>query len=152
VTGGGKGIGAACVRALAEKGFRVGIHYRSSEDYAKALLSEIGEGFLLKADLANIEEVEAMVTGLKEKTGRVDVLVNNAGVSVNADINTMRVEQFDAQRAAVRGAWYLTKRILASSYPRRERADHQHLQCRRAYGERQPDPLHDGEGRARRLH
>jgi len=112
VTGGGKGIGAACVRALAEKGFRVGIHYRSSEDYAKALLSEIGEGFLLKADLANIEEVEAMVTGLKEKTGRVDVLVNNAGVSLNADINTMRVEQFDAQRAAVRGAWYLTKRIL----------------------------------------
>ncbi len=112
VTGGGKGIGAACVRALAEKGFRVGIHYRSSEDAATSLLSEIGDGFLLKADLANIEDVEAMVTGLKEKTGRVDVLVNNAGVSVNADINTMRVEQFDAQRAAVRGAWYLTKRIL----------------------------------------
>jgi 3-oxoacyl-[acyl-carrier protein] reductase len=49
---------------------------------------------------------------LKETAGRVDVLVNNAGLSVNADIITMKVEQFDAQRTMTRGAWYLTKRIL----------------------------------------
>jgi 3-oxoacyl-[acyl-carrier protein] reductase len=42
----------------------------------------------------------------------VDVLVNNAGLSFNADIVSMKIEQFDAQRALMRGTWYLTKRII----------------------------------------
>jgi len=111
ITGSGKGIGAACCRALAE-GFRMGIHYRSSEEQAKALLAEIGEGFLLQADLSDINQVENLVNKVKERVGRVDVLVNNAGVSVNADINSMKIEQYDAQRAVTRGTWYLTKRII----------------------------------------
>jgi 3-oxoacyl-[acyl-carrier protein] reductase len=49
---------------------------------------------------------------LKSRTNRLDVLVNNAGVSVNADIHTMKIEQFDAQRAMLRGVWYLTKRLI----------------------------------------
>jgi 3-oxoacyl-[acyl-carrier protein] reductase len=53
-----------------------------------------------------------MLADLKSKTNRVDVLVNNAGVSINADINAMKIEHFDAQRALMRGTWYLTKRIL----------------------------------------
>jgi 3-oxoacyl-[acyl-carrier protein] reductase len=112
VTGGGTGIGAACVRALAGKGFRVGIHYRSSETAAKAVQAENADSFLLRADLSSAEEIEEMVKTLKEKAGRVDVLVNNAGMSVNADIHTMKIEQYDAQRAVTRGAWYLTKRVL----------------------------------------
>jgi 3-oxoacyl-[acyl-carrier protein] reductase len=112
VTGGGKGIGAECCRALSGEGFQVGIHYRSSEEQAKDLLSEIGNGFLLQADLADIDQVEALVNKIKEKAGRVDVLVNNAGLSVNSDIVSMKIEQFDAQRALMRGTWYLTKRII----------------------------------------
>ena len=112
VTGGGTGIGAACCEALAREGFRIGIHYRRSEDRAKAVLSKIAEGFLLKADLADVDDVETMVTSIKEEAGRVDVLVNNAGVSVNNDINSMRMEEFDLQRSTLRGTWYLTKRIL----------------------------------------
>jgi len=111
VTGGGKGIGAACCRALGE-GFRVGIHYRSSEEQAKALLAEIGGGFLLQADLSDINQIESLLNKVKEAAGRVDILVNNAGVSVNADINSMKIEQYDAQRAVTRGTWYLTKRII----------------------------------------
>jgi 3-oxoacyl-[acyl-carrier protein] reductase len=111
VTGGGKGIGAACCRALSE-GFQVGIHYRSSEVQAKALLSEMKDGFLLQADLADINQIENLVNKVKETAGRVDVLVNNAGISVNADINSMKIEQYDAQRAVTRGTWYLTKRII----------------------------------------
>ena len=112
VTGGGSGIGTACCRALAEKGFRVGIHYRKSEAQAEKLLSEIGDGFLIRADLADVDQVEAMVSAIKEKAGRVDVLVNNAGHSINADIISMKTEQFDEQRAVLRGVWYLTKRLL----------------------------------------
>jgi 3-oxoacyl-[acyl-carrier protein] reductase len=112
VTGGGTGIGAACVRALAADGFYVGIHYRRSAAGAQALLDEIRYGFLIQADLTAIEQIDAMVGILKEKAGRLDVLVNNAGQSINADIMTMKVEQFDEQRAMTRGVWYLTKRIL----------------------------------------
>jgi 3-oxoacyl-[acyl-carrier protein] reductase len=112
VTGGATGIGAACVRALSAEGFRVGINYRKSVDKAQALLAEIKDGFLVQADLSNIEQIDAMIGKLKETAGRVNVLVNNAGQSVNADILSMKVEQFDEQRALTRGVWYLTKRIL----------------------------------------
>ncbi|MGD1151514.1 MAG: 3-oxoacyl-ACP reductase family protein [Syntrophales bacterium] len=112
VTGGGRGIGAACCRALSGEGFLVGIHYRSSEEQAISVLSEIGDGFLLQADLTDIDQVEALVNKVKEKAGHVDVLVNNAGLSLNADIVSMKIEQFDAQRALMRGIWYLTKRII----------------------------------------
>ena len=112
VTGGGTGIGAACCLALADEGFRIGIHYRKSEDQAKDVLSRIDDGFLLKADLADVDEVEEMAKSIKSVAGRVDVLVNNAGISINSDINTMKVGEFDAQRAMLRGTWYLTKRIL----------------------------------------
>jgi 3-oxoacyl-[acyl-carrier protein] reductase len=112
VTGGGTGIGAACVRELAARGFRVGIHYRSSGAAAASLLEEIGDGFLLAADLADIDQVEAMTERLKQETDRLDVLVNNAGVSLDADMQRMRIEQFDAQRSTLRGVWYLTKRVL----------------------------------------
>ncbi|MEN6320203.1 MAG: 3-oxoacyl-ACP reductase family protein [Syntrophaceae bacterium] len=111
VTGAGKGIGAACCRALSGD-FQVGVHYRSSEEQAKAVLSEIGDGFLLQADLSDINQIDALLNTVKEAVGRVDVLVNNAGISMNADINSMKIEQYDAQRAVTRGTWYLTKRII----------------------------------------
>ena len=112
VTGGGRGIGAACCRALAREGFRVGIHYRNSSQEAGKVLAEIGDGFLLQADIAEIDQVENMVTTVKGLSDNVEVLVNNAGLSINADINSMKIEQFDAQRALTRGIWYLTKRII----------------------------------------
>jgi 3-oxoacyl-[acyl-carrier protein] reductase len=112
VTGGATGIGAACVRELAAKGFRVGIHYRSSTAAVHSLLAEIGDGFLLPADLSDIARIDAMVETLKGQTDRCDLLVNNAGVSLDADMQRMRIEQFDVQRAVARGAWYLTKRVL----------------------------------------
>lgn len=112
ITGGATGIGEACCRALAREGFRIGLHYRSSAEKARALAAELENVFLLQADLTDIGQVESMVNLIKDQAGRVDVLVNNAGHSVNADINSMRIEQFDDQRSVVRGIWYLTKRIL----------------------------------------
>lgn len=112
VTGGATGIGAACCRALSAEGFRVGVHYRKSGEQAQKVLEEIKDGFLIQADLTNIEDVDAMIGRLKENTRSIDVLVNNAGQSINADIFSMKIEQFDEQRALTRGVWYMTKRIL----------------------------------------
>ncbi len=113
VTGAGTGIGAACAAALADKGYRVGIHYRGSKDKAEQLLDQIrGNSFLVQADLSKEDQVETMVRYIKDQAGRVDVLVNNAGVSINEPMMTMKMAAFDDQRAPTRGTWYLTKRVL----------------------------------------
>jgi 3-oxoacyl-[acyl-carrier protein] reductase len=112
VTGGGTGIGAACCRALAAEGFRVGVHHRRSVEQAAKLAAELGDAFTVRADLALPEEIDRLVAELKQKAGRVDVLVNNAGANVNAPMLTMKVEDYDAVAAMARGTWYLTKQIL----------------------------------------
>jgi len=113
VTGGAGGIGAACCRALHAQGFCVGVHFRKSRQPAEALCAEFGpNAFLLQADLEDSGQIDAMVDHIKKEFGRVDVLVNNAGFSVNEAIYSMKLADFDAQRAVLRGTWYLTKRIL----------------------------------------
>ncbi len=121
VTGGARGIGAACCRALQEAGFTVGIHFRGSADPAGQLLADIeGQGFLLQADLEDPAAVEDMVRRIKDEAGRVDVLVNNAGVCINEPMLSMSLDSFDAQRAVLRGAWYLTRRVLRMFMLRRK--------------------------------
>ncbi len=112
VTGGGTGIGAACCRALTADGFRVGVHYRSSQEAALKLVAELPDSFAIRADLGSQEEIDALIGDLKEKAGRVDVLVNNAGYNVNAPMLSMKLADYDAVAGVARGTWYLTKLIL----------------------------------------
>jgi len=112
VTGGGTGIGAACCRQLAAEGFRVGVHYRSSEEKAKKLSAELENSFIIKADLMDTATLDSLVKELKEVAGRVDVLVNNAGYNVNAPMLAMNLDQYDSVASVARGTWYLTKLVL----------------------------------------
>lgn len=112
VTGGATGIGAACCKKLAAEGFRVGVHYRSSEEKAQKLLAELPDSFGVRADLADPEAIDGMIKEIKTEAGRVDVLVNNAGFNVNAPMLTMTVDQYDSVASVARGTWYLSKMIL----------------------------------------
>ena len=88
------------------------MHYRSSEETAQKVAAELPGAFTVRADLSQPEEVEALVKDLKERVGRVDVLVNNAGMNVNAPMLTMKLEDYDAVHGMARGTWYLTKLVL----------------------------------------
>jgi len=112
VTGGGTGIGAACCRALAAEGFRVGVHYRSSEETALKLVAELNDSFVVRADLSAEADIDALIAELKQKAGRIDVLVNNAGYNVNAPMLSMKLDDYDAVAGMARGTWYLTKLVL----------------------------------------
>jgi len=120
VTGAATGIGAACARRLAAEGFQVGLHYRSSAEKAKKLLSEIPGAFGLRADLSKAEEIDAMIKEIKDGPGRVDVLVNNAGYNKNAPMLTMKLDTYDAVAGLARGTWYLTKLVLRRFMLRKE--------------------------------
>jgi 3-oxoacyl-[acyl-carrier protein] reductase len=112
VTGGASGIGAACCVALAEEGFRLAVHYRSSDAPARELVEKLPDAFAVRADLASPEEVDALIAELKERAGRVDVLVNNAGVNANAPMPAMKLADYDSVAALARGTWYLTKLVV----------------------------------------
>lgn len=112
VTGGGTGIGAACCRQLAAEGFRVAIHYRSSEEKATKLAAELDGAFTIKADLMDSESLDALIKEMKGAAGRIDVLVNNAGFNINAPMLAMKLDEYDAVASVARGTWYLTKLVL----------------------------------------
>ena len=80
VTGSSRGIGAAVARALAARGDRVAVHYRSDADAARAVLESLpGEGHVLvSGDLADPAAVAELVAAAVDGLGGVDVLVNNA--------------------------------------------------------------------------
>ena len=111
VTGGAGGIGAACCRELSTAGYRVGIHYRSSDLAAKKLMEELPGSFLIKADLSTEEGVDHIYEELK-KLGGVDILVNNAGMTKDAPLLRAKLSDFDQVVSVnMRSTWYLTKRL-----------------------------------------
>ena len=85
VTGASRGIGRAIALALARAGATVCVNYRQQHERAKETLAAIeaagGHGFAYQADVTDRAQTEALVGAVVERAGRLDVLVNNAGIS-----------------------------------------------------------------------
>lgn len=85
VTGGSRGIGAEIVKTLAKEGYSVILNYNKSEQCAKAVESELKKQDytvdIFKADVSKKEEATAIINYAINKYGKIDVLINNAGIS-----------------------------------------------------------------------
>jgi 3-oxoacyl-[acyl-carrier protein] reductase len=113
ITGGGGGIGGALVRAFAEEGARVAVHYRRSRERAESLAAEI-KGVALQADLTIEEEADSLVPRALEALGRLDVVIANAGDWPQADepVWEMSYERWRETLAANLGSVFLTCRAF----------------------------------------
>ena len=102
VTGSARGIGAACVRALAAQGRNVVINHTSagSAQAAEELACEVAEGHgvqahVVCADVAQLSQAQKLVEQAVARFGHIDVLVNNAGITRDALLLRMSEQQFD---------------------------------------------------------
>lgn len=100
VTGASRGIGKAAALALASQGAKVVVNYARSSDAAEATVKEIsglgGEAIATQADVSQSDAVDNLIKTTLDKFGRIDVLVNNAGITKDTLLLRMKPEQWQA--------------------------------------------------------
>lgn len=98
VTGGAGAIGSAVCKELAQNGFSVVVHYIGDSTPALSLVEELkaqgAEAYALAADVCREEEVETLIAEVVSKYGRLDVLVNNAGITRDGLVLRMKLDDW----------------------------------------------------------
>lgn len=121
VTGGGGGIGRAIARRLAREGMAVAVLDRD-EAAAEGVASEIG-GLAVTADVTAPEEAEKAVAAVLARFGKIDLLVNNAGIAWTGPALDMPLEVFQAMlRVNVEGVFIMSRAVLPHMVARRSGA------------------------------
>lgn len=118
VTGSSRGIGRGIALALAQNGWRIVVNYRSNSVAAEQTAADVraagGDAFLVQADTGDLADLERLVDATLAHYGRIDMLVNNAGVAprLRADILETSVASYDEVMAInLRGPFFLTQRV-----------------------------------------
>ena len=100
VTGASRGIGRAVALALAAEGAEVVVNYASSPEAAEAVVAEIqakgGSAYALKADVSDEASVDDLIKTVLKRSERIDVLVNNAGITRDGLLMRMKTEDLQA--------------------------------------------------------
>ena len=117
VTGGARGIGAAITTALARTGVHVDAGYSSNSKAADELKGKLeAEGASISVHRGNVgspEDCQRVVTEVLEQRGRVDYLINNAGITVDKTVRKLTVDDWHAVlRINLSGAFYMSKAVL----------------------------------------
>lgn len=118
ITGGARGIGLGISQELANAGFRLAINGRRAEadvaEALEALEAAGGQPFYCQADIQDLDAHAALVDQIQNRTGRLDLLVNNAGVAPlkRVDLLEATPESFDRVMGInLRGPYFLTQRV-----------------------------------------
>ncbi|MEI6327807.1 MAG: 3-oxoacyl-[acyl-carrier-protein] reductase [Pseudanabaena sp.] len=119
VTGASRGIGRAIAVALASEGAKVVVNYASSASAAEAVVAEINgldngsEAIAVPADVSKEAEVDSLIKSAIDKWGRVDVLVNNAGITRDTLLLRMKLEDWQSVIDLNLTGVFLTSRAIA---------------------------------------
>ncbi|MGN0778500.1 MAG: elongation factor P 5-aminopentanone reductase [Aristaeellaceae bacterium] len=127
ITGGSRGIGAACVRAFAREGWSVVFFYQHAQDAAEALCAALrGEGLDVSCRCCDVADRDAVLRTVRELLRtwhRFDALVNNAGVAHIGLFSDMSEEAWDTLFAVnVKGAFNVTQAVLPAMLDQRRGA------------------------------
>lgn len=111
VTGGSLGIGAGIVRRLASEGVVVTLDYHTHSDEADEIAADIersgGKVLVVQADVSQVASVRNLITQTVQKFGRLDIMVNNAGIEVPTAFTDVSEESWDRQIAVdLKGAYF----------------------------------------------
>lgn len=117
VTGASRGIGQGIARALALEGAKLAINYHNSELEALKLMEELREigvpALAIKADVSRESDVEMMFARVENELGEVSMLVNNAGISLQALLPDTSVQQWDrVMDTNLKGPFLCSRRAL----------------------------------------
>ena len=127
ITGGSRGIGEAIVRHFIDQGADVAFTYRSSDERSNKLIAELSpKGNKIKAyqsDAGSYEQCEALVKQVLEDFGKIDVLINNAGITRDNLMLRMNEESWDqVMETNLKAVFNMTKQILRPMMKNRDGA------------------------------
>ena len=112
VTGGGRGIGAAVARALSRAGARVAVTARTRSEIAK-VASGLSGAVAIPCDVSKESSVKRMAAEAKRRLGRIDLLVNNAGIAVSSPVLSLTLADWNRHLAVnATGAFLCTRAFL----------------------------------------
>ncbi len=125
ITGASRGIGRAIAIELAKQGASVVINYSTDEDGGKKTLEEIkkvnGYGIIVKGNISSYKNCEMIVNEVIELMGKIDILINNAGISrIGLFMDSTQEEISEIVNTNLLGAMYLTKHVLKYMISRKQ--------------------------------
>lgn len=113
ITGGAKRLGAHLARTLAGAGWTTVINYKSSADAAEALVTELGAGWAVQADVSSRADVTSMFAEIERREGRLDLLINNIGIYEPRPLRDLTPDDWDATITAnLSGSFYCVHAAL----------------------------------------
>lgn len=116
ITGGSRGIGAACVELFCKAGANVAFTYKSNKKAADKLIAEIkskNKPYGCKMDLESEKDIQEVIKKIRKRLGRIDILVNNAGVWKYGEADKMSLQDWEETiRINLTGTFLVTKAVI----------------------------------------